>query len=180
MFSAFTRSDEMARPDSSEYARNYDDYVALVPEQDILGAMKSELATTLAMLKDLPDAEACVRHSPYTWSTKEVVGHITDAERIFGYRALRIARGDSTPLPSFEENSYAQEGQFDRLALNELLAEFEALRQSHIALFHNLPDSAWARRGIASNNEVSVRALAYIIVGHQRHHTAILRKRLSR
>jgi hypothetical protein len=170
----------MARPDSSEYAPHYGEYVALVPEEDVLGALKSELAATLALLRDVPDAEACVRHAPYTWSTKEVVGHITDAERIFGYRALRIARGDSTPLPSFEENSYSKEGQFDRLPLGDLLSEFESLRRSHVALFQNLPHSAWARRGIASNNEVSVHALAFIIVGHQRHHTAILRKRLSR
>ena len=169
----------MARPQADEYAANYAEYVALVPENKVLAAMQAELDQTLQLLRDLPDDVALTRHPPYTWSIKEVVGHVTDTERIFGYRALRFARGDSTPLPGFEENEYAQVAGFDRLPISALVDEFEAVRRSHLCLFANLADADWTRRGVASDSLVSVRALAYIIVGHQRHHTAILRRRLS-
>jgi len=169
----------MPRPDSGEYAPYYAKYIALVPEDDILTAMKSDLSDTLSFLRGVPERDACLRHPPYTWSVKEVVGHVTDSERIFGYRALRFARADSTPLPGFDENAYARVAEFDRQSLADLVAEFEAVRRSHLSLFGNLPDVAWTRRGIANGNDVSVRALAYIIVGHQRHHVAILRQRLS-
>jgi len=167
----------MARPDSTEYAPSYANYVALVPEDDILTAMSSELSETLSFLHGVPERDACLRHPPYTWSTKEVVGHLTDSERIFGYRALRFARGDATPLPGFDENAYARAAEFDHKSLFDLVAEFEAVRRSHLSLFGNLPDVAWTRRGTANDNGVSVRALAYIIVGHQRHHVGILRQR---
>ena len=170
----------MARPDPSEYAAYYETYVKLVPEEDILEAMRSELASTVEFLTSVSDREASICHPPYTWTAKQVVGHLTDAERIFGYRALRIARGDSTPLPGFDENAYVQTAQFDQHAVLDLVAEFQTVRQSQLSLFENLPTAAWNRRGIASGDQVSVRALAYIIVGHERHHTAILRQRLSR
>jgi len=169
----------MPRPDPSEYAPYYERYVALVPEHEILTSMRSDLAETVSFLSGVPEEESCLRHPPYTWSVKEVVGHLTDSERIFGYRALRFARDDSTPLPGFDENSYARVAEFDRQPLRDLLAEFEAVRRSHLSLFGNLTDVAWTRRGTANGNGVSVRALAYIIVGHQRHHVAILRRRLS-
>jgi len=168
----------MPRPDPSEYAPYYEKYVALVPEHEILTPMRSDLAETVSFLSGVPEEESCLRHPPYTWSVKEVVGHLTDSERIFGYRALRFARADSTPLPGFDENAYARVAEFDRQSLADLVAEFEAVRRSHLSLFGNLPDVAWTRRGIANGNDVSVRALAYIIVGHQRHHVAILRHRL--
>jgi hypothetical protein len=169
----------MARPDSTEYAASCANYVTLVPEDDILAEMQRETAQTLAFLRGVPESEASVRHPPYTWTFKQVVGHLTDCERIFGYRALRFARGDATPLPGFDENTYAQIAEFDQHSLLDLVAEFEALRQSHLCLFKNLPATAWSRRGSANGNEVSVRALAYIIVGHERHHARILRQRLS-
>ena len=151
----------------------------LVPEDEVLGAMKAELTHTLDLLRDVPDDVALLRHPPYTWSIKEVVGHVTDAERIFGYRALRFARGDSSPLPSFDENSYVKVAMLDRLPLSDLLEEFELVRRSHLSLFANLAEADWSRHGVASGAQVSVRALAYIIVGHQRHHVAILRQRLA-
>jgi hypothetical protein len=170
----------MTRPNPSEYAPYYEKYVSLVPEEDILDAMRSEMHRTVGFLCGISEREASVCHSPYTWTAKQVVGHLTDAERIFGYRALRFARGDATPLPGFDENTYAQIAEFDQHPLVDLVAEFEALRQSHLCLFKNLPATAWSRRGVANGNEVSVCALAYIIVGHERHHTAILRQRLPR
>jgi uncharacterized protein (TIGR03083 family) len=170
----------MPRPSPTEYATYYGQYVELVPEDDVLAALQAQLDDLLALLRAVPEDQGNVRHPPYTWSVKEVVGHLTDTERVFGYRALRFARGDATPLPGFDENAYARAAESDRRPLANLVAEFETVRRSHLALFRNLPDVAWSRRGLANDNAVSVRALAYIIVGHARHHTAILRRRLSR
>src|SRR5687768_3417258 len=105
----------MTRPDPSEHAPFYGSYVELVPEEDVLGAMESQLGEVLSLLCKVPEAEAIVLHPPYTWTIKQVLGHLIDGERIFAYRALRFARGDATELPGFEENDYAREGEFDRL-----------------------------------------------------------------
>jgi hypothetical protein len=169
----------MSRPGPTEYAPYYEKYLALVPEDDILVALEGELGATLALLRSVPTAEADVRHPPYTWTIKEVVGHLTDCERVFGYRALRIARGDPTPLAGFDENAYARAADADRHPLAELAEEFEVVRRSHIWLFRHLAEECWARTGVANETGVSVRALAYILVGHERHHTAIVRRRLS-
>lgn len=169
----------MARPDPTEFAPYYTKYVDLVPEENILSALKSQLDETIAILKGVPEREALVRHHPYTWSIKEVVGHLTDSERVFAYRALRFARNDPTPLPGFDENPYVEAAQFDQQPLGDLAASFEAVRRSSMSLFQSLTDAAWHRRGIANNNEVSVRGLAYIVVGHERHHMAIVRRRMS-
>jgi hypothetical protein len=169
----------MPKLNPTEYPADHAKYVALVPEDDVLAMMEKELAATLALLRSVPEDQACVRHPPYTWSIKEVVGHMADSERVFGYRALRIARGDATPLAGFDENAYAREADFDRHPLAELTAEFEAVRRSHLLLFRHLSDGAWTRRGTANGHTVSVRALACSIVGHERHHTAILRQRLG-
>ena len=169
----------MPRPAPSEYAPYYAKYIDLVPEEDILAALEAQLAETLAVLRPAPESQGNVRHPPYTWTVKEVVGHLTDTERVMGYRALRFARGDATPLPGFEENDYAREGQSDRVRLADLVGEFEAVRRSHVWLFRTLPEAAWARGGEANGSPVTVRALAYIMAGHARHHTAILRKRLE-
>jgi len=169
----------MRRPDSTEHAAYYTKYVELVPEHDIVTAMRSQLGETLALLGAVPESEACLHHHPYTWSIKDVVGHLTDSERVFAYRTLRFARGDSTPLPGFDENPYVQVAQFDQQPLRDLVAGFEAVRRSSICLFQSLSDVAWSRRGNANGNDVSVLGLAYIIVGHERHHMAIVRRRLS-
>jgi len=169
----------MVRPDSTHYAPYYTKYVDLVPEEDIVSAMGAELRETTALLNRVDEREAHVHHHPYTWSIKDVIGHLTDSERVFAYRALRFARGDSTPLPGFDENPYVESAQFDRQPLGDLVAGFEAVRQSSVCLFQSLADAAWARRGVANGDEVSVRGLAYIIVGHERHHMAIVRRRLS-
>lgn len=169
----------MQRPASTEYAPYYGKYVALAPEDDIVAAMPAQLDDALALLRPVPDARGDEIHPPYTWSVKQVVCHIADTERIFAYRALRFSRGDATPLPGFDEAAYAKAVPLDRATLSGLVAEFEAVRRSNLWLFKNLPAEAWARSGDANNVPVSVRALAYIIVGHARHHTAILRQRLS-
>jgi hypothetical protein len=167
------------RPEPTEYAPYYEGYVGLVPEHDIQAALTAQLDEVLTLLRPVPEAVGNLRHPPYTWSVKEVVGHLTDGERIFGYRALRISRGDTTPLASFDENEFARAANFDRFPLADLVAEFETGRRNSLWLFRHLPAEGWTRIGTASNNPVSVRALAYIMVGHVRHHLAILRKRLA-
>lgn len=167
------------RPTPAEYASFYEPYVAQVPEDDVLGALREQLDDTLRLLAGISEDESLVRHPPYTWSTREVVGHLIDTERVFGYRALRFARGDATALPGFDEGLYARNSGADRTPLAELAEEFAALRKSHVQLFKHLDEEAWSRGGEANRNPVTVRALAYLIVGHVRHHAAILRKRFS-
>ena len=169
----------MPRPAPTDFAPYYGKYLDLVPEDDILPALATQLAEVLPVLRAVSEATGLVRHPPYTWSIKQVVGHLSDCERVFGYRALRFARGDATPLPGFEENDYAREGDFDRVPLADLVSEFEAVRRSHVWLFRNLPAAAWDRAGEANGSRVTVRAAAYILVGHVRHHLAIVRKRIG-
>jgi DinB superfamily len=169
----------MPRPDSSEYAPAYENYILLVPDLDIVNTLSTGMTESQSFLGKVSESDACRVHAPYTWTIKQVVGHLIDSERVFGYRALRFARGDATPLPGFDENAYAKTAVLDRVSLGDLALEFEALRRSHVLFFTSLTDADWARRGTANQVGVSVRALAYIIAGHERHHMAIVRKRLA-
>jgi hypothetical protein len=169
----------MPRPEPGDYAEFYAKYVDLVPEADVVPAMAGQFDNLLAFLRAVPEADAGVLHEPYTWTFKQVIGHIADGERVFGYRALRFARGDATPLPAFDETLFAQNAGHDHLPWADVVDEWAAARRSNLALFRNLPEEAWARSGTASDNRITVTALAYIIVGHARHHAAILRKRLT-
>lgn len=163
-------------PVAGEYAPYYDRYVSKVPAGDLLGTLESQRRETQLLLAGLSEQKALHRYAPGKWSIKEVIGHVTDAERVFCYRALSFARGDTNPLPSFDEQAWAPAGHFDARPLAELAAELDAVRRATIALFAGLPREALARRGVASNNAVSVQALAWIIAGHERHHVAILRE----
>jgi len=169
----------MQRPSSSEYPDYYEPYISLVPEDNVLQALEAQLGEAMSVLKGVPESEGNVRHAPYTWSIKEVIGHLADSEQIFGARALRFARADTTPLPGFDEKPYVAAGEFDRASLRDLVNRFEALRRSHLYMFRTLSDEAWLRKGEVDGKQVSVRALAYGMVGHARHHTAILRQRLA-
>jgi len=169
----------MARPSAGEYVPLFGKYIDLVPETEIMPVLEKQREELLDFLLKIPETDANKRHPPYTWSIKEVVGHLTDSERILGYRALRFARNDMAALTGFEQNPYVEHAHFDRLPLRDLAAEFEALRRSHIYLFRGLTEEAWSRTGVAGDNPISVRALAFTLAGHVRHHLAILRKRLS-
>jgi len=170
----------LSKPDPTEYAPNLGAYIDLVPEGDVLTILERQIEDTIALLRDLPEKEAETRHAPYTWSIKQVVGHLTDCERIFGVRALRFARNDPTALPGFDENPYVEAAHFDTRALSCLVQELEFLRRSHLLFFGGLHDAAWLRCGIANGHPVTVRALAYTMAGHERHHVNIVRKRLGR
>jgi hypothetical protein len=166
-----------ARPAQDEYAAYYEKYVSLVPAGDVVETLRRQLDETLALLGGIGEERADSRYAPEKWSIKELVGHVIDAERIFAYRALRIARGDQTPLPGFEQDDYIATGNFGARTLADLSEEFALVRRSTIELLRHLDEAAWLRRGTASDNEVSVRALAHILAGHEAHHVRILRER---
>jgi hypothetical protein len=167
-----SRSD---RPDPSEHQPYYEKYISLLPPGDIVATLERELETTLSLLRSLTPAQADVRYAPDKWSVKEVVGHVIDTERIFSYRAMRFARNDQTPLPGFEQDNYVPAAKFGDRDLGDLATEFEHLRTTNLFLFRGMDDDAWRRKGVASGAEVSVRALAWIIAGHEIHHREILR-----
>jgi uncharacterized damage-inducible protein DinB len=165
------------RPTKSEFLPYYERYIALVPDGDVISALASQLSETQSLLRVLPASVATYRYAPDKWSVNEVVGHMIDSERIFAGRALRFARNDSTPIPGFEQDDYVRNATFDAYPLSDLAAELETVRQSTIFFFRHLDEEAWTRRGLANNAEVSVRALAYIIAGHELHHREILKTR---
>lgn len=162
-------------PAPSEYAPYYQKYVSLVPAGDVVETLRRQSADTLALLGAISEERAGTRYEPGKWSVKELVGHLLDSERVFTYRALRFARGDRTPLPGFDQDPYVRAGNFDARTLADLAAEFEQVRAATVSLLRSLDEEAWGRRGTANDNEVSVRALAYIVAGHEAHHVNILR-----
>lgn len=152
-------------------------YVACVPEGDIVELLESQIADTSAMLRQLPDALGDHRYAPDKWSIREVIGHMSDTERVFAYRALRFSRGDPAPLAGFDENDYVRSAPFSRIRLVDLVDEFEHLRRASVHMFRNMDDDAFIRVGIANGIECSVRALAYVCAGHELHHLNLLRTR---
>jgi uncharacterized damage-inducible protein DinB len=167
----------IARPDASEHAPYYAKYIEKVPAGDLLAILERQRQDVAALVKSIPEAKGGHRYAPGKWSIKEVMGHVIDTERIFSYRAMRIARGDQTPLPGFEQNPYVTAGKFDARPLAESAAEFDAVRRATQALFASLDAEALARRGTASGNPVTTRAIAYIVAGHVQHHMDILTER---
>jgi hypothetical protein len=166
-----------AKPEANEYAPYYEKYVSLVPDAEVVGTLERQAEETLALLRAVPEERGGHAYEPGKWSIKQVVGHIIDGERVFVYRALRFARGDRTPLPGFEQDDYVAAADFDSRSLASLLDEFAAVRRATLSLFRSLDAESWRRTGVASDNEVSVRALAYITAGHEAHHVRILRER---
>ncbi len=167
----------IARPEKSEYAESYETYIARVPDGDIVGTLGRQLEETLALIHSIPEARGTYRYAEGKWSIKELIGHVIDGERVFTYRALRFGRGDTTPLSGFEQDDFVRGADFDARTLSDLASEYEHVRRSTISLFASLDESAWNRRGSANNNEVSVRGLAFIVAGHERHHIEILKTR---
>lgn len=165
------------RPQTDEYAANYGKYVELVPDGDPSKILENQLGEWQRVLQPLGEAAGDFRYAPEKWSIKEVVGHVSDAERIFAYRLLRIARGDKTPLPGFEQDDYINAANFSSQRLAVLLEEFGSVRGATLSLLRSLDGVALTRTGTASNNHISARALVYIIAGHAAHHLRILQQR---
>ena len=168
----------IARPAPGEFAPYYAGYVSRVPEgTDPLSLLSRQYESVPAVLLAVPRDREVFRYAPDKWTVTQVVGHVADAERIFAYRVLRIARGDQTPLPGFEEKDYVRHGGFESRALGDVTADWAAARGATIALARGVSADAWERRGTASGQPVSARALLYIIIGHVAHHMAVLKER---
>lgn len=167
----------MQRPAEGEYAPFYAGYVSLVPEADVLGALDEQAQAIRRLAAAVPHERETFRYAEGKWSIREVLGHLIDGERVFGYRAFCISRGETAGLPSFDENLYVAADRADARGLSELAAEFALVRRSNLVVLRRLEADEWARVGTASGKPVSVRALAWIMAGHPRHHLRILSER---
>lgn len=165
------------RPEPGEYAEWYSGYVTEVPETDIVAALETQIREFRAVFDAIPASRADHRYAPGKWSIRELAGHLNDGERVFAYRALCFSRGDATPLPGFDENEYVAAAPFGHMPLPDLVAQFEHQRRSNVLLFRGLGPEGWLRSGVANENSMSVRAVAYVLVGHVRHHLGVLQAR---
>jgi len=168
------------RPDTTEYADYYKNYIALVPEGPVLDFLAQQPGEYRRLLAGVSDAEAIAPTAPGKWSIKQILGHISDTERVISYRALRFARGDQAELPGFEQDDFVREAGSNSRSVEDLLAEFENIRKATIALFSSLPPGADTRTGLANSNRLTVRALAFIAAGHAQHHYEMLKARFGR
>ena len=165
------------RPEPQEAAPYYFRYIDQVQSADVLGELAAQLDETLALLGGISEEQSLHRYAPDKWSIRQVLNHVTDTERVFVFRALWFGRGFDTPLPGFDQNVAAPTARADEISWARHLEEFRSVRLATLTFFRNLPAEAWTRSGVASDNPVTVRALAYITAGHVAHHAAILRER---
>ncbi|HDX9578605.1 TPA: DinB family protein [Bacillus pseudomycoides] len=165
------------RPEANEYNPYYATYINLLAEGDIVHILEEQIKETNLVLKDISDSEGLFRYAPNKWSVKEVLGHIADTERIMAYRLLSIARCETVALPGYNDDMYVLRAEFDKQSIQNLLENLTIVRQSTVHLLKSLDAEAWLQRGVANNSEVTVRALAYIIGGHELHHRKIIKER---
>lgn len=165
------------RPSPQEHAPYYGAYIARVPDGEIIATLASQAGETLALVRGLPEALGGKRYAEGKWSIREVMGHVIDAERVFAYRAMRFARNDETELPGFDENRFVGNASFDQRSLASLADEFAAVRAATVAFFGGLMPGEWDRSGTANRARMSVRALAWVIAGHELHHRSVLTSR---
>jgi hypothetical protein len=167
----------ITRPDNTEYFEYYDKYVQLVPQGNLLDQFRTVHEQTQKLVLSLSEKKLNYRYAEGKWCIKEIVIHLADGERVFAYRALRFARKDTTPLQGFDENLYAPQSKASERKIGDILREFSAVRAASIELFKSFDDEALKRKGIANDKEISVRALAYIILGHELHHLNVIKER---
>ena len=165
------------RPDSTEAGSYYFTYINQVPSEDALPVIEQQLEGVVALCSSLSEEKSSYRYAPEKWSIRQVLNHMTDTERAFAFRALWFARGFSAPLPSYDQDVAAAGAEADGIAWADHIEEFRRVRLATISLFRNLPQDAWMRTGIASDNRFTVRAMAFITAGHVEHHLKILRER---
>jgi hypothetical protein len=163
------------RPEVSEYPQFFAGYVNHMIEKDLFITLQNQ--ATITLLEGLDDEKSSFRYEVGKWSLKEVVGHMADTERIMSYRALCIVRGDRRSLAGFDENEYVEAANFDQFSINSLLEDFVIVRKNTLALFEKINGSSWLKQGFVNDNEISVRALGYIIAGHELHHVRVLQNR---
>ncbi|MGG1575467.1 DinB family protein [Fictibacillus sp. NRS-1165] len=166
-----------SKPKTNEYDSYYVNYIAALPDQDIVNLLEEQAEETVQTVQDLTEQQALFKYGPEKWSIKEVIGHLTDTEQIMAFRLLSIARGEKGILPGFDENAYVQHAFFDRQPLSDLIQQFQNVRQSTKLLIKSMEEEPWTRSGNANGSDVTVRAIAYIIAGHEKHHLGILKER---
>ena len=164
-------------PDKSEAAEYYTKYIEQVPAGDIRQVLSAQLADLTSLYSDISEERSTRRYAPDKWTIRQVASHISDSERVFSFRAFWFARGYDAPMPSFDQDVAIKVAGADERSWQSHVDEFRAVRSTTLALFYSLPADAWARRGVASDNPVTVRALAYIVAGHAAHHARILREK---
>jgi uncharacterized damage-inducible protein DinB len=162
---------------TTEYAPYYEPYIEALGDQELSSGFQDGIEFSVAFFKTIPLDKHEFRYAEGKWTIKDILQHLIDAERIFAYRALRISRNDTTPLPGFEENDYVETAHANRRSINDLLEEFAIVRKATVSLFSTFTDEELIRMGTASENPVSVRAIGFIILGHQKHHERIIRER---
>lgn len=165
------------RPKASEYNFYYATYINLVSDGNIIHILEQQIEETNFLLKEISDSEGLFRYAPTKWSIKEVIGHIADTERIMAYRLLSIARGETAELPGYNDDMYVLKAAFDKQSMKDLLENLIVVRQSTVHLLKSLDKDTWLQKGNANKSEVTVRALAYIIAGHELHHLQIIKER---
>lgn len=168
---------ELEPPEASEHDPYYSRYIERVRGNRVSLILRQQRAEILEMLADLSEDQAGFRYAPEKWSLKEVIGHLIDTERVFVYRALCFARGEAQSQPGFEQDDYVVAGRFDRRSVESLAAEYQAVRAASLALFEGLDPADFERFGVANDATISVRALLFIVAGHESHHLSILRER---
>ncbi|WP_082207728.1 DinB family protein [Paenibacillus macerans] len=167
----------LTKPQAGEYAEHFTVYIDKVPEGDLLELLQTQPAFAKEEWGSLTEEQGNYRYAEGKWSLKEVLGHISDTERVMSYRLLRISRGDTTPLPGFDEELFVRHSTFARQPVCALLHDFSVVRESTLSLIRQLDDEAWLRQGNASGVTISARALAYVIAGHAQHHLSMIRER---
>lgn len=163
------------RPVKDEYSPFYERYIHLVPEGNLIDILSKQMVETTALLSVISETKADSRYAPGKWSLKEVVGHVTDNERIMSYRLLMIARGSQAPIAGYNQDEFVQAASFQSATFSQIIEDYKAVRRSTLTLVSGLPEQAWTRRGTANNLEVSARAIACIIAGHETHHINVIR-----
>jgi hypothetical protein len=164
-------------PEPSEYDAFYAGYISCVTDPDVLSVLSRQQSVVLDLLGKVSEERSSVRYAPGKWSLKEVVGHLIDTERLFSYRGLCIARGENQGLPGFDQDDYVATGLFGTRSMPNLLGEYDAVRTSSIQLFRNFDPSVWSNHGVANEVIFSVRAIAFIIAGHEAHHLKVIRSK---
>jgi hypothetical protein len=170
-------SGTIARPAPSEYAPYFATYIDKVPDGDVLALLRKQVEETRKALGGLSEKDATFRYAPGKWSIKQIVAHVSDTERIFGYRALCFARAEKQSLPGFDENEYVAAARFDDHALGDLLDELGAVRAASLAFFGGLNAEELMRTGTANQKQYTVRSVAFILAGHERHHLGVIKER---
>jgi hypothetical protein len=166
----------LERPNADEYAPFYAGYVSRVPDGDVLALLETEFAQDIGALEGLGEARKLERYAPDKWSVVQIVQHMVDTERVFTFRALHVARGDSSALPGFDQDAWLSTADAEQRTLEAVLEGWRFVRAASLSLFKSFTPAMWTRRGVVSGNTVTPRALAFITLGHELHHRAVLRE----